>query len=665
MIRPFIILLFFFGLPSLYSQVDSLPPLQKRKDSATVFGKKKKQAKKKGRAITIKDYLIISHDSDTTYVDTTLTIQKEYKYNFLRSDDFELMPFANLGQPYNKLGHNARSAYIYPRIGATAKHFNYMEAEDVQYYHVPTPMTELFFKTTLEQGQLLDALLTLNTSERFNLSVFHRGFRSLGKYQFEQAQSSNFVATANYRSKNGRYWARGHIAAQNLETEENGGIEDREQFESGAEEFTDRSRIDVQFSRANNTLANNRVLGKRYFLDHQYKLLGAKKDSLNPKSSLSFGHTFSYETKFYQFLQDGQSGVFGSEPFVVPIDDKASLKTMFNQVSGTFSNKTLGTISANVRLFNYDYFFRSILIDDEGRIDNRLHGEELNFGGSYKNTLGGFSLSGDFSLNVSGKLSGNVINGRAAYQINENNRVYAAIHASSRMPNFNLLLYQSNYRNFNWQNTTSFEKQEIKGVTFGWDSKFLGSLTASYDAIDNYTYFRSEANAEDIANGLERALVKPAQNNQTINYLKVRYSKEFKWRRWALMNTVMYQEVSQDMNVLNLPQLVTRNTLYFSKDVFKKAMFLQTGVTFKYFTSYTMDAYHPLLGEFYVQEREEFGGYPMLDFFINAKVRQTRIYLKAEHLNTVWGSEYNYYAAPDYPYRDFVIRFGLVWNFFS
>lgn len=665
MIRPFIILLFFFGLPSLYSQVDSLPPLQKRKDSATVFGKKKKQAKKKGRAITIKDYLIISHDSDTTYVDTTLTIQKEYKYNFLRSDDFELMPFANLGQPYNKLGHNARSGYIYPRIGATAKHFNYKEVEDVQYYHVPTPMTELFFKTTLEQGQLLDALLTLNTSERFNLSVFHRGFRSLGKYQFEQAQSSNFVATANYRSQNGRYWARGHIAAQNLETEENGGIDDREQFESGAEEFTDRSRIDVQFSSLNNTLANNRVLGKRYFLDQQFKLFGAKKDSLTPKSSLSLGHTFSYETKFYQFLQDGQSDVLGTEPFVVPIDDKASLKTMFNQVSGIFSNKKLGTISANVRLFNYDYFFRSILIDDEGQIDNRLHGEEVNFGGSYKNTLGGFSLSGDFSLNISGQLSGNVINGRAAYQINENNGVYASIHASSRMPNFNFLLYQSNYRNFNWQNTANFEKQETKGITFGWDSKPLGSLTASYDAIDNYTYFRSEAEEEDIVNGLERAMVKPNQSGQTINHLKVKYSKEFKWRRWALMNTVMYQEVSQDMNVLNLPQLVTRNTLYFSKDVFKKAMFLQTGVTFKYFTSYNMDAYHPLLGEFYVQEREEFGGYPMLDFFINAKVRQTRIYLKAEHLNTVWGNEYNYYAAPDYPYRDFVIRFGLVWNFFS
>ena len=125
----------------------------------------------------------------------------------------------------------------------------------------------------------------------------------------------------------------------------------------------------------------------------------------------------------------------------------------------------------------------------------------------------------------------------------------------------------------------------------------------------------------------------------------------------------MYQNVTQDNEVLNLPTFVTRNTLYFTKHVFKKAMFLQTGITFKYFSSYNMDAYNPLLAEFYTQNREELGAFPLLDFFINAKVRTARIYLKAEHFNSSFTGN-TFYAAPDYPYRDFVIRFGLVWNFF-
>jgi len=94
-------------------------------------------------------------------------------------------------------------------------------------------------------------------------------------------------------------------------------------------------------------------------------------------------------------------------------------------------------------------------------------------------------------------------------------------------------------------------------------------------------------------------------------------------------------------------------------------MYIQTGVNFKYFTAYNLDAYHPLLGEFYTQNNEEFGAFPLLDLFINAKVRQTRIFLKAEHLNSILTNQNDFYAAPNYPYRDFVLRFGLVWNFFS
>ena len=76
-----------------------------------------------------------------------------------------------------------------------------------------------------------------------------------------------------------------------------------------------------------------------------------------------------------------------------------------------------------------------------------------------------------------------------------------------------------------------------------------------------------------------------------------------------------------------------------------------------------MKAYDPLLAEFYVQTEREYGEFPRLDFFLNAKIRQTRIYLKAEHFNAAF-TGYDFYAAPNNPYRDFTFRFGVVWNFF-
>ena len=57
----------------------------------------------KNEKANIKDYLIISRENDTIQLDTTLTIYKEYKFNYLRKDDFALIPFSNMGQTYNTL----------------------------------------------------------------------------------------------------------------------------------------------------------------------------------------------------------------------------------------------------------------------------------------------------------------------------------------------------------------------------------------------------------------------------------------------------------------------------------------------------------------------------------------------------------------------------------
>ena len=652
-----------FFSQALRAQEDSIPPL--RKDGGTSLERKvrnlspKKNGEGQGQEITIKDYKIISYGRDTTFLDTTISIQKEYKNNFLRRDDFELMPFANVGQPYNKLGVNFDLKDTYPSLGASAKHYNYMEAREVDYYNVATPVSDLMFKTTFERGQLLDALLTFNTSRKLNFSIAYKGFRSLGKYQYSEAESGNFKMTANYETKNQRYNLRTHMAAQNSLAEENGGLSNKElQFESGDTDFRDRSRLDVLFSNA-----TNRLLGKRYYLDHQYILFGKKMDSARTRTtSLAIGHEFNYETKYYQFKQTAQNDYFG-DGYASSVGDKASLKTTYNKIYAQFSNRTLGVLTGHINLYQYNYFFNSVLQTPSQLIQSQLNGDEISAGAKYVKKIGGFQLNGSAQANISGDLSGNLLDAFASYDINKNNKLKFSIHSSSRMPNFNFLLYQSDYTNYNWQHTEDFKKINNNGFQFDLESNLFGNLMAKYTSLGNYTYFASDP-SETVVDGGEQAFVKPFQEGGTINIIKVKYGKEFKWKGFALNNTVMYQNVSQPSNVLNVPELVTRNTLYYSNFGFKKALYFQTGVTLKYFTSYNADAYNPVLGEFYSQGQEELGGFPMLDFFINARVQQTRIFLKAEHFNSSFSGN-NFYASPNYPYRDFVIRFGLVWNFFS
>ena len=130
-----------------------------------------------------------------------------------------------------------------------------------------------------------------------------------------------------------------------------------------------------------------------------------------------------------------------------------------------------------------------------------------------------------------------------------------------------------------------------------------------------------------------------------------------------MYHTVMYQNVLEGMGILNLPEFVTRNSLYYKDYWFNEALYMQTGFTFKYFSKYEMNAYDPVLAEFYVQNEQELGGFPVVDYFFNAKVDKARIFFKLEHLNDLIGGNNNF-TAPGYPYTDFMVRFGLVWDLF-
>jgi hypothetical protein len=67
-----------------------------RRSDTTGF-KKHRKIKLSGKT-HFTDYKIISYKKDTTYIDTTLTIHKDYLFNYLNKDNFELLPFHNQGQ---------------------------------------------------------------------------------------------------------------------------------------------------------------------------------------------------------------------------------------------------------------------------------------------------------------------------------------------------------------------------------------------------------------------------------------------------------------------------------------------------------------------------------------------------------------------------------------
>lgn len=609
----------------------------------TLFDRGSKKIAKNTEA-KIEDYKIISRKGDTTFVDTTLTIQKEYKFNYLRRDYFELLPFNNMGQTYNSLSHNISSQRTLPGFGTKGKHFNYMSVDDTQYYHVPTPLTELMFKSNFEQGQLLDAFFTTNTSEQFNFSIAYKGMRSLGKYQHILSSTGNFRFTTNYHTKNKRYHVRAHMVTQDILNQENGGISDEDllEFENGNEEFIDRSLFDPLFEDAQSNLE-----GRRFYLDHTYQL--KSKDSLG-YNGIKIGNAISIEDKYYHYTQNRNAAVFGDAFVTSNLSDKNTFEHFYTTFFADYSNALVGKISAQLNYNAFNYGYNSLVVLNGQTITNRLKESVLSFEGSYERDFGPVELKANLGINVSGDLEGNFLDAQANYTINDDMRATARINLNSSVADYNFRLYQSDYLNYNWQN--SFKNQQSQQLAFDFYSKKYGILSLDYSTINNYLYFENKGEG-----------VKPYQYGSTVNYARAKYVKEVKFRNFALHNTIMYQQVLDGDEVLNVPQLNTRHTLYYANEFFEKALYLQTGVTLSYFSEYNMNAYDPVLSEFYIQNQKALGNFPRLDFFINAKIQQTRLFLKAEHFNSAM-TGYNFYSAPNYPYRDFIVRFGIVWNFF-
>ncbi len=646
------VLLAFFLVNALFSQ-KNLQLSQKFNDRNTSDNRENDALKNTGDINVIlsgktsyTDYKIFSHMRDTTYIDTTLTIKKDYQFNYLRTDNFELLAFHNQGQTFTNLGYDYSNLKLFPDIGFTAKQFSYLDIDDIKYYEVPTPTTQITYRTGLQQGQVLDAIFTLNFSRRLNVSLSYKGLRSLGAYRRSLASHGNFRGTFQYRTKKNQYEIRGHLTRQDFFNQESGGLPESEieKFQSNDENYLTRARLDVNLNDAENQFDGNRI-----YLEHSYKLL-ANKGTINKKdfSNLKVGHVFTNENKEYGFSQPTNSSIFGNTSDSGATKDNAKHTFSNNELNLEFNSKyVLGKIKAKVNITNYSYGYDTILNSNSSISKVKLEGKIISFGADWNAKIKNFQLNASGTLNPgNGILSGNFLKGEAFYKKDSLFEIKASLLISSKSSNFNTLLHQSKFDDYNWQNDFSSVNTRDLGVQFR--SKWINS-SLNFTNIDNYTFFNENNQPEQFLN--------------QIVYLKVKVNREFRYKKFALDNTLMYQNVSSGSAVFRVPEMVTRNTLYYKDYWFKgKPMMVNIGATFNYFSKYKANAYNPLLAEFTLQNSQEIG-FPSVDVFFNAQVRRTRLYFKVDNVTSGF-TEKNYFSAPNYPYRDFTIRFGLVWNWF-
>lgn len=614
------------------------------------------KAKEAARKAPIAWYKIYTVEKDTTIVDTTLSLKRFYQFNYLRKDRFGQLQYPNEGQTYNQLDFGQERNTIFPEMGYQGKHYAFIEAEAIRYYHVPTPFSDIYFKTVMEQGQSVDALITLNTSKNFNLSIAYKGIRSLGKYINQLVSNGNLRLTASYKMPSGRYALNMHYAGQDFLNYENGGIATPSDFESGDAVFNNRARLQVYLNDAKTILKS-----KRFFFDHVFRV--------NPKdvqNNLLVIHRFNYEHKYFEYNQAtlGTTLVlndvsttfnrFGDAQVTSSINDQATYDKFHNRAGIQYENKTLGTVRFFVENYHYSFGYENPRTVTTTIIPRKIQATITAVGGEYEYRKGSWRGFANITNAISSQSIRN-LELKAAYTLNDKNSFVFYYQNQSKLPNNNYMLQQSSYNNYNW--STSFKNEKYNTLKAEANTQWLHAELQLTNMTDKL-YFQDKQNV------INQQLVTPHQFSGNINYLSLKIDRDFKFKRFGFDVTALYQKVDQSQPVLNLPELIARSSVYYHSYWFNKAMYVQTGLTGNYFTKYWANDYNPILGEFFVQTQKKIGNYPVLDVFFNARVRQTRIFFIAEHVNALFGKN-NYYASPSMPYRDFIIRFGFVWNFFQ
>ena len=507
--RSILAVLFVLFTLAVYSQEPG-----KEKPRKSLLKSTEQKAKEKAKKAPITTYKIFTLSKDTTYVDTSLTIKKEYEYNYLRKDIFGLLPFLNEGHTYTTLDFGLNKFNPYPEMGYKGKHFNYDEADQMKYYDVATPLTDLYFKTVMEQGQSLDALLTLNTSEQFNFSLSYKGVRSLGKYINQLSSNGNFRFTTSYHTKSRRYIINGHFTGQDFLNGENGGITTLEDFEGKNPDFKQRPRLEVYLKDAKSFLK-----GKRYFINHTFRV-----NPSNATNNLYVSHQFNYESKFYEYLQPSISSTiggrtinhFGNTYSTSQVKDQLRYNKMYNKVGAIYENKILGSFRFSLDDFRYNHYYGTVIFLENQPIPSALNDKINNFSAEYEYRKNKWKGQLSYTNSITNQSLTN-IEGKLAYRFNPKNEIDFAYQNTNKLPDNVYNLHQSSFVAYNWFN--NFKNEKINTIQANANTQWANA-SLQISNFDNFLYFSDDSANDSIQ------LISPKQYNKSIQYLSLKVNKE-------------------------------------------------------------------------------------------------------------------------------------------
>ncbi len=563
------------------------------------------------------------------------------------------------GIEYANLGNSGTAAFplVYSvdrRMGFNAGYNQFdiyrYQKDSIKYYQVVRPYVEIAMDLGLNYDQMYHVKFANQYKGRIYYGLDFTRIFSKGTYTNQLANNNGFSLYAIYNSKNKHWNVEGDLLFGAYKTQENGGVP----FNPFDSTFFKKSLVPVLMDSA-----NNRYIDINFYLTTSYnvgpKYYERKNDTLvlhNILPVFKMSHQFNLERNIFSF-HDYSPDTLYYEHFYQP-------DSVYNNLNYLKIGNAL-QLEYHPRTLTSDSTFeeRDFIAYAEAGFDYYL----LNQNG-YQNNFGNLYVGGNFRNNFASKpkiiyraaaryyLYGYnqndlLIDGAAGYDFNKYGTLTG--NATYMLKQAPYIYEQYNYVTENW----NYKLPKTKTLDVG--GKYQN---AKYGITADFNYY--VADHLPAYPGLASPYVTTAEENAFVIHAGNRNGIA----GFHFDNDVWYTIATPHGYISeSFPMLYTKHSIYYERHIFKGAFWFSTGFDLRFRYKNIEPYYEPFLGAF-EPVNQALTTYPVLDFFLNFKIKTVRIFLKVTNISSEFGPG-GYFSLYGYPAADISFIAGVSWRFFD
>ena len=594
-------------------------------------------------------------------IDTTIT--GIHNYNFVQRYKNLYQDLGNIGTAIRPIFYKAPEQ-IGTVLGYDAFALYTFKPSQVRYFNTKSPFSNIIYVPGGSDQDLLQLELSRNIDSLWNVGFNIQRITANKQLIDRTATADNsaishwdFMIHSNYQTKNKKYSLLAYFNLSDHNSNDQGGVvqENYTVSENGSQVTKLRTLQEMlSFGGNRPLLANAATRDKSYNLHIYHEYAGYKAFQLYQvidfqTRKVQFkdaNFSTGWQTGFYPYAFKSSGGQGVRYPTDSVTGKKLALDSLYNE--SQYSNFEYKTgIKGFYNGFNYRLHFRQRFFSYANSLSTSYSktGQNENFLGIWLNQYFKDStrvfgeieyLLGKNDIKINGEFQGKWLNVGGDFK--------------SSSPTF---VQQLTYNNsFRWNNpTTSLLNVKTLNI-FGYTTLKINQLTVrpSVDIIkiSSYIYYDS------------LSYVKQAEKDIEV----YRFGLGFDYRKgkFSTTNQIFYTE-STGPDLIRFPKIFINSRLAYDL-LYKKKLYIQTGVELHYKSSYYADGYMPAIQQFHLQDKQPIEGYVQADVFADFRINRVRIFLKFAHVNQGLFNG-GYYASPGFAGIGRVLEFGVHWLLFD